>query len=224
MSPIFGLWSSYMLEYYWLFALLLRSARYFTGVEGKWTPLPPMLPPSSISSFVYFKWVDWMVCELYLRKTSKNNKILVQHRHSELAGETAYMTSLWWGGAGLAWGQSHAGMADTELWLSLDWQRLTQSLGFLQSPSCTNLFLCFLVQSIDPLVTSKNMAPSILCPCQPFMVIWADLTLSLESIPLTFGLLSGLMAQGQSPVKATLLVFTFFSICNFPELRFLHMC
>ena len=36
-----------MLEYCWLFALLLRSARYFPGVEGKWIPLPPMLPPSS---------------------------------------------------------------------------------------------------------------------------------------------------------------------------------
>ena len=36
-----------MLEYCWLFALLLRSARYFTGVEGKWTLLPPISPPSS---------------------------------------------------------------------------------------------------------------------------------------------------------------------------------
>ena len=47
MSSIFGLQSSYMLEYRWLFALLLRSARCFTGVEGKWTPLPPISPPSS---------------------------------------------------------------------------------------------------------------------------------------------------------------------------------
>ena len=46
MSSIFGLRSSYMLEYCWLFALLLRSARYFTGIEGKWTPLPPISPPS----------------------------------------------------------------------------------------------------------------------------------------------------------------------------------
>ena len=46
MSSIFGLQSSYMLEYCWLFALLLRSARYFAGVEGKWTPLPPISPPS----------------------------------------------------------------------------------------------------------------------------------------------------------------------------------
>ena len=36
-----------MLEYCWLFTLLLRSARYFPGVEGKWTLLPPILPPSS---------------------------------------------------------------------------------------------------------------------------------------------------------------------------------
>ena len=36
-----------MLEYCWLFALLLRSARCFTGVEGKWTLLPPISPPSS---------------------------------------------------------------------------------------------------------------------------------------------------------------------------------
>ena len=35
MSSIFGLRSSYMLEYRWLFAPLLRSARCFTGVEGK---------------------------------------------------------------------------------------------------------------------------------------------------------------------------------------------
>ena len=47
MSSIFGLRSSYMLEYRWLFALLLRSARCFTGVEGKWTLLPPISPPSS---------------------------------------------------------------------------------------------------------------------------------------------------------------------------------
>ena len=45
-SSIFGLRSSYMLEYCWLFTLLLRSARYFTGIEGKWTPLPPISPPS----------------------------------------------------------------------------------------------------------------------------------------------------------------------------------
>ena len=47
MSSIFGLQSSYMLYYCWLFALLLRSARCFTGIEGKWTLLPPMLRPSS---------------------------------------------------------------------------------------------------------------------------------------------------------------------------------
>ena len=51
MSSIFGLRSSYMLEYRWLFALLLRSARYFTGVEGKWTLLPPISPPSSHSEW-----------------------------------------------------------------------------------------------------------------------------------------------------------------------------
>ena len=48
MSSIFGLRSSYMLEYCWLFALLLRSATYFTGIEGKWTLLPPISPPSSL--------------------------------------------------------------------------------------------------------------------------------------------------------------------------------
>ena len=36
-----------MLEYCWLFALFLRSARHFTGAEGKWTPLPPISLPSS---------------------------------------------------------------------------------------------------------------------------------------------------------------------------------
>ena len=39
-----------MLEYCWLFALLLRSARYFTGIEGKWTPFPPI----SLASEIYF--------------------------------------------------------------------------------------------------------------------------------------------------------------------------
>ena len=48
-----------MLEYCWPFALLLRSARYFTGVEGKWTPLPPMLPPSSPGP---------CMCSLYMYK------------------------------------------------------------------------------------------------------------------------------------------------------------
>ena len=42
-----GLRFSYMLEYCWLFALFLRSARRFTGAKGKWTPLPPISPPSS---------------------------------------------------------------------------------------------------------------------------------------------------------------------------------
>ena len=30
-----------------MFALLLRSAKYFPGAEGKWIPLPPISPPSS---------------------------------------------------------------------------------------------------------------------------------------------------------------------------------
>ena len=47
MSSSFGLRSSYILEYHWLFALILRSARCFTGVEGKWTLLPHISPPSS---------------------------------------------------------------------------------------------------------------------------------------------------------------------------------
>ena len=54
MSSIFGLRSSYMLEYRWLFALLLRSARYFTGVEGKWALLPPISPPSSLNVLNFF--------------------------------------------------------------------------------------------------------------------------------------------------------------------------
>ena len=58
MSSIFGLRSSYMLEYRWLFALLLRSARYFTGIEGKWTLLPPISPPSSHSLFLLFAVLD----------------------------------------------------------------------------------------------------------------------------------------------------------------------
>ena len=39
--------SSYMLEYCWLFALFLISARCFTGAEGKWTPLLLISSPSS---------------------------------------------------------------------------------------------------------------------------------------------------------------------------------
>ena len=56
MSSIFGLRSSYMLEYCWLFTLLLRAARYFTGVEGKWTPLPPISPPSANCSSQSSSW------------------------------------------------------------------------------------------------------------------------------------------------------------------------
>ena len=61
MSSIFGLRSSYMLEYRWLFAVFLRSPMCFTGAEGKWTPLPPISPPSSsenileVSIFLIFK-------------------------------------------------------------------------------------------------------------------------------------------------------------------------
>ena len=36
-----------MLEYHWLFVVFLRSARHFTGAEGKGTLLPPISPPSS---------------------------------------------------------------------------------------------------------------------------------------------------------------------------------
>ena len=43
MSSVFGLCSSHMLEYRCLFALFLRSARYFTGAEGNWTLPPPYL-------------------------------------------------------------------------------------------------------------------------------------------------------------------------------------
>ena len=53
-----------MLEYCWLFALLLRSARYFPGAEGKWIPLPPMLPPSS-PEFLY-SILNFTYCILHL--------------------------------------------------------------------------------------------------------------------------------------------------------------
>ena len=36
-----------MLEYYWLFAVFLKSERCFIGAEGKWTLLPPILLPFS---------------------------------------------------------------------------------------------------------------------------------------------------------------------------------
>ena len=56
MSSMFGLRSSYMLEYHWLLALLLRSARCFTTVEGQCTPLRHISPPSSrllLSFFIH---------------------------------------------------------------------------------------------------------------------------------------------------------------------------
>ena len=60
-----------MLEYCWLFALLLRSARYFPGVEGKWTQLPPMLPPSSrILILFFFFLLSLMPCRILLLKPS----------------------------------------------------------------------------------------------------------------------------------------------------------
>ena len=58
-STIFGLQSSYILEYFWLFAVFLRSARHFTGAEGKWTPLPPILPLSSGPHATYFQYTIW---------------------------------------------------------------------------------------------------------------------------------------------------------------------
>ena len=62
MSSIFGLRSSYMLEYRWLLALLLRSARYFPGVEGKWTSLPPISLPSfwPMSIGIFKKYIYWL--------------------------------------------------------------------------------------------------------------------------------------------------------------------
>ena len=59
MSSIFGLWSSYMLEYHWLFALLLRSARRFTDAQGKWTLLPPISPPSSSPRVLFWNGKDF---------------------------------------------------------------------------------------------------------------------------------------------------------------------
>ena len=70
MSPIFGLRSSYMLEYCWLFSLVLRSARYFTGIEGKSTLLPPISLPSSClphsPSYFNFKCYSPPFCALFL--------------------------------------------------------------------------------------------------------------------------------------------------------------
>ena len=54
MSSILGLRSSYMLEYHWLFTLFLRSARHFTGAEGKWTPLPPVSLASSSRTCIFY--------------------------------------------------------------------------------------------------------------------------------------------------------------------------
>ena len=56
-SPIF-IYAGIHTGICWLFALLLRSARYFSGVEGKCTLLPPISPPSSKSPAVcYFMCV-----------------------------------------------------------------------------------------------------------------------------------------------------------------------
>ena len=65
-STIFGLRSSYMLEYHWLFTLFLRSARHFTGAEGKWTPLPPISQPSSPRSFPFFFFFKFLFLLLWL--------------------------------------------------------------------------------------------------------------------------------------------------------------
>ena len=59
-STIFGLQSSYILEYRWLFALFLRSARCFTGAEGKWTLLSHISPPS-LPNYCNIDYVfDWL--------------------------------------------------------------------------------------------------------------------------------------------------------------------
>ena len=52
-STIFDLQPSHMLGYCWLVTLFLRrSERCFTHVQGKWTPLPPISPPSPKTQIV----------------------------------------------------------------------------------------------------------------------------------------------------------------------------
>ena len=56
----FGLQSSYMLGYHWLFTLFLRrSARCFTPGREKCTPVPPISPPSSLSIYCIL-WITWV--------------------------------------------------------------------------------------------------------------------------------------------------------------------
>ena len=74
MSSIFGLRYSYMLEYCWLFALLLSSARCFTGVEGKWTLLPPILPRSQHFSFQVLEAAFYCPSILEFKIWNKNFK------------------------------------------------------------------------------------------------------------------------------------------------------
>ena len=47
------------------FALVLRSARYFTDVEGKWTLLPPIWPPSSTRIILKFECLNQDTNKIY---------------------------------------------------------------------------------------------------------------------------------------------------------------
>ena len=118
MSSIFGLQCSYMLEYSWLFALLLRSARCSTGVEGKWTLLPPVSPPSSntpIFDFVYrfpwdfFKYLSLLIFSMigfvkklyYMQKFLRFKKICIIKLYSNctyLVPLYSNCTLVWFGG------------------------------------------------------------------------------------------------------------------------------
>ena len=65
-----------MLEYCWVFAVFLRSARRFTGAEGKWTPLPPISPPSS-QDFNF----------IFIKKNVKNNLTIARGEWGGDSGE-----------------------------------------------------------------------------------------------------------------------------------------
>ena len=82
-STIFGVQSSYMLEYRWLFALSLRSGRRFTGAHGDEDSAPTYL--SAIFSHIPFPSFLWGT-NLYLGKNKKNTLMLLVNLYKRVTG------------------------------------------------------------------------------------------------------------------------------------------
>ena len=114
-----------MLEYRWLFALLLRSARCFTGAEGKWTPLPPISPPSSLFSELHF--LSEEVSETQEAQTTGN---FCEDRHNRSCNGS---------------GSSHTGCCTRALGLSLGKTCIVSGLSW--SMRSSRLYTCLLPHS-----------------------------------------------------------------------------